>query len=441
MYKWILVLVFCFLFNKHTWGSSLEIRSKSLKNTEVSVFVYEKDNFYLVTEGRFSKKGSFRTEISDGRYYFVRLKGVNDKTFMLWGDAVNTKIEVNINDFNNSIIKGSPQNVFIFADYERIEKNDKALQPLREQFLKENPDCYLADIFRLTRNFENRYFSWYTIPGDNVVKLKENYNYDSLITTFVKVGDGITLHPVYLNTIKEVFYESEKEILYAKQFLTELLNRMNPYKSGYDFLCKELYQLFKYRSSEPHYDALYLDLLEKHIQNKSFLWLSSSDSLNALYEVRDRANVQLYTYAKDISLRDSTFKKVNISDAVSEHEINLVLFWNPQGEGYRKVIDSLRNEYKGFLEKNNIGIVLVCTNKDKEMWMSAVSSINEPSWIYLQDRLELKVLDSSYLIKDKKPWIFLMTRESLMIGSRFHDLQMIETYVQYYQKNRNTVFK
>lgn len=136
--------------------------------------------------------------------------------------------------------------------------------------------------------------------------------------------------------------------------------------SIYQFLCVEL--LNKYASSGiMGHDAVYVHLAEKYYLPQKATWSDSATLAKIQESVFYLKPTLIGSYAPRITgLNKDSTKAVVIDSIIFKHDFTIIAFWDPNCSHCKTEMPLLTNLWRDTLQYQNIGLVGVCIDRDKE---------------------------------------------------------------------------
>lgn len=450
-----------FSFAGETKGYDLKFTVKGLKEGSNCILAHYHYNFQLKNDSiKSNAKGEFEfkgeEKYPEGMYMIIFPGASPNKMYFdfVMDAGQNFSLQTDTVDYvKNMKVKGSEENK-VFFDYQHfIMKEQKLIEPLREQFkkVKDNKDSSkllqekMMVIDKEVKNYK--------------LDLAKN-NPQMFITKLLKATDEpeIPEAPVQQDGTKDTlfayhFYKthfwdnfdfSDERMLRTpvfhpkiKQYLDKLTpqvpdsiniaadyiidkGKANP--KVFEYLVNLL--VYDYESSKRMgFDAVFVHLVERYYLTKQVTWVDST----RMYKVAERAYILkpllIGKKAPQIIMQDTTGKTIALHSVKAKYTI--VVFWDYACGHCKKDIPALSELYKNKLKKIGVEVYAVETDNGVKEWKKFIKE-NDLNWINVieEDDYKRAVTKKFYDIY-KTPTTYLLDENKVIKAKNIDNEQMV----------------
>jgi peroxiredoxin len=452
-------------------GYDFKFTVKGLKEGSNCILAHYHYNFQLKKDsvksnalGQFEFKGD--EKYPEGMYLIIFPgASANKKYFDFVMDAgQHFSLETDTADYNKNMkVKGSEENR-IFFDYQHfISKQQKLIEPLREQYKKVKNNKDSAKLLQDQMSVIDKEVKAYK---NNLLQTNSNY----FIVKLLKATDEPTIPEAPVNA------EGKKDTLFAyhyykthfwdnfdfsdermlrtpifhpkiKQYLDKLTPQIpDSINIAVDYLIEKGRahpEVFKYlinllvydyeSSKRMGFDAVFVHIVEKYYLTKQVTWIDST----RLYKVSERAYILkpllLGKKAPPIIMQDTTGKTVPLYDVKARYTI--VIFWDYACGHCKTDIPALHDLYKTKLKAMGVEVYAVETDNGLKEWKKFIRDHNL-SWINVieEDDYKRAVTKKFYDIY-KTPIMYLLD-ENKIIKAKHIDNKQLVNFIEMLEKEK-----
>jgi peroxiredoxin len=460
------------LYAEETKGYELKFTVKGLKEGSNCILAHYHYNFQLKKDSVTSNaKGEFvfkgEDKYPEGMYLIIFPKAsANKKYFDFVMDAgQHFSLETDTVDYiKNMKVKGSEENKVFFEYQHFITKQQKQIEPLREQFkkVKNNKDSAkllqdkMSVIDKDVKAYKNN-----VLQANNkmfIAKLLKATDEPEIPESpIMPDGKKDTLFPFryYKAHFWDNFDFSDERMLRTpifhpkiKQYLDKLTVQMpDSINVSVDYLIekgKAHPEVFKYlvnllvyeyeSSKRMGFDAVFVHIVERYYLTKQVTWLDST----RMYKVSERAYILkpllIGKKAPAITMKDTTGKTVPLYDVKGKYTV--VIFWDYACGHCKKDIPALHDLYKTKLKAMGVEVYAVETDSGVKEWKKFIRDHNL-SWINVieEDDYKRAVTKKFYDIY-KTPIMYLLD-ENKIIKAKHLDNDQLVNFIEMLEKEKN----
>jgi peroxiredoxin len=461
------------LFAGDIKGYDLKFTVKGLKEGSKCIIAHYHYNFQLKKDSvNANAKGEFEFKGEDkypeGMYLIIFPDASPNKKYFdfVMDPEQHFSMETDTMDYvKNMKVKGSAENT-LFFDYQHfIAKEQKLIEPLRDQFkrVKNNKDS--AKLLQDKMSVIDKEVKAYKA---NLVKTNDKM----FITKLLKATDEPEIPeapPADANGKKDTLFAyhyykthfwdnfdfSDERMLRTPVFhpkIKQYLDKLTPQipdsiNIGVDYLIersKANPEVFKYMvnllvydyesSKNMGFDAVFVHMVQKYYMTDQVNWLDST----RMYKVKERAYILnpllLGKKAPQIVMQDSTGKSVALHDVKAKYTI--VVFWDYACGHCKKDIPALSELYKTKLKKMGVEVYAVETDSGVKEWKKFIKE-HGLDWINVieEDDYKRAVTKKFYDIY-KTPIMYLLD-ENKIIKAKHLDNEQLVNFIEMLEKDKS----
>lgn len=466
----LLVLFSSVLFAGDTKGYDLKFTVKGLKENSNCILAHYHYNFQLKNDSvRSNAKGEFEfkgeEKYPEGMYLIIFPDASpNKKYFDFVMDGIqHFSLETDTMDYvKNMKIKGSEENK-IFFDYQHfIMKEQKLIEPLREQFrkvkdkdsskllqdkmmvidkevktyktdlAKNNPQMFITKLLKATDEPE---IPEAPVQPDGKKDTLFAYHYykthfwDNFDFSDERMLRTPIFHPKIKQYLDKLTPQTPDSINIAVDYIIDK-GKANP--KVFEYLVNLL--VYDYESStRMGFDAVFVHLVERYYLTKQVTWVDST----RMYKVAERAYILkpllIGKKAPQIIMQDSTGKVMALHSVKAKYTI--VVFWDYGCGHCKKEIPELYELYKNKLKKLGVEVYAVETDNGLKEWKKFIKD-HDLNWINVieEDDYKRAVVKKFYDIY-KTPTVYLLD-ENKIIKAKNIDSEQLEKFIEMLEKEK-----
>jgi peroxiredoxin len=436
----------CILAHYHY---NFQLKKDSVKSNENGEFIFKEENKY--PQGMYL---IIFPDASPNKKYF---------DFVMDADQHFT-METDTSDYiRNMKIKGSDENK-VFYDYQHfISKQQKLIEPLRDQSkkLKNNKDSskIIQDKMTVIDN-EVKSYKKTMLEANNklfIAKLLKATDEPEIPTAPIGPDgkkDTLFAYHYYKAHFWDNFDFSDERMLRTPIFhpkIKQYLDKLTPQipdsiNVSVDYLLekgKANPEVFKYlinllvydyeSSKRMGFDAVFVHIVEKYYLTKQVTWIDST----RMYKVTERAYILkpllIGKKAPPIIMQDTTGKPIPLYTIKANYTI--VVFWDYACGHCKKDIPALHELYKTKLKAMGVEVYAVETDSGLKEWKKFIKE-NNLSWINVieQDDYKRAVTKKFYDIY-KTPIVYLLD-ENKVIKAKHIDNEQLINFIEMLEKEK-----
>jgi len=452
-------------------GYDLKFTVKGLKEGSNCILAHYHYNFQLKKDsvksnakGEFEFKGT--EKYPEGMYLIIFPDASPNKKYFdfVMDDVQNFSMETDTTDYIKSMkVKGSEQNR-LFFDYQHfISKQQKLIEPLREQFkkIKNNKDsAKLLQDKMSAIDKEVKAYKAELLKTNNslfITKLLKATDEPEIPEAPVQADgkkDTLFAYHYYKTHFWDNFDFSDERMLRTPIFhpkIKQYLDKLTPQipdsiNIGVDYLIergKANPEVFKYlvnllvydyeSSKRMGFDAVFVHIVDKYYMTNQVNWLDST----RMYKVKERAFILkpllLGKKAQNISMQDSTGKTVSLWDVKAKYTI--VIFWDYSCGHCKKDVPALSELYKSKLKKMGVEVFAVETDDGVDEWKKFIREHNL-NWVNVIEQDDYKRAVTKKLWDIYKTPIVYLLDENKIIKAKHLDNEQLENFIEMLEKEK-----
>lgn len=458
-------------FSQEKKGYDLKFVVKGMKEGSNCILAHYHYNFQLKKDsvksnakGEFEFKGT--EKYPEGMYLIIFADAPANKKYFdfVMDEGQNFSIETDTADYIKDMkVKGSEENK-IFFDYQHfIAKEQKLVEPLREEYkkIKNNKDSAkllqdkMSAIDKEVKAYKNTVVS--SNPKMFVSKLLKATD-EPEIPEAPMMADGkkdtLFAYHYYKAHFWDNFDFSDERMLRTPIFhpkIKQYLDKLTPQipdsiNIGVDYLIEKSKanpEVFKYMvnlliydyesSKRMGFDAVFVHIVDKYYLTKQVTWVDSA----RMYKIAERAYILkpllIGKKAPPITMQDSTGKAVSLYDVKAKYTI--VVFWDYSCGHCKKEIPALSEIYKSKLKAMGVEVYGVETDSGLKDWKKFIKD-NDLKWINVieEDDYKRAVVKKFYDIY-KTPIIYLLD-ENKIIKAKQIDNEQLVSFIEMLEKEK-----
>jgi len=452
-------------------GYDLKFTVKGLKEGSNCILAHYHYNFQLKKDsvksnakGEFEFKGT--EKYPEGMYLIIFPDASPNKKYFdfVMDDVQNFSMETDTTDYIKSMkVKGSEQNR-LFFDYQHfISKQQKLIEPLREQFkkIKNNKDsAKLLQDKMSAIDKEVKAYKAELLKTNNslfITKLLKATDEPEIPEAPVQADgkkDTLFAYHYYKTHFWDNFDFSDERMLRTPIFhpkIKQYLDKLTPQipdsiNIGVDYLIergKANPEVFKYlvnllvydyeSSKRMGFDAVFVHIVDRYYMTNQVNWLDST----RMYKVKERAFILkpllLGKKAQNISMQDSTGKTVSLWDVKAKYTI--VIFWDYSCGHCKKDVPALSELYKSKLKKMGVEVFAVETDDGVNDWKKFIREHNL-NWVNVIEQDDYKRAVTKKLWDIYKTPIVYLLDENKIIKAKHLDNEQLENFIEMLEKEK-----
>ncbi|MCW3072059.1 MAG: hypothetical protein JWO44_1949 [Bacteroidetes bacterium] len=454
-----------------TKGYDLKFTVKGLKEGSNCILAHYHYNFQLKKDSvKSNAKGEFEfkgeEKYPEGMYLIIFPDASPNKKYFdfVMDDVQNFTLETDTTDYIKGMkVKGSEENR-IFFDYQHfISKEQKLIEPLREQFkkIKNNKDSskLLQDKMSAIDKEVKAYKAELLQTNSKlfISKLLKATDEPEIPEAPVQADgkkDTLFAYHYYKTHFWDNFDFSDERMLRTPIFhpkIKQYLDKLTPQipdsiNIGVDYLIergKANPEVFKYlvnllvydyeSSKRMGFDAVFVHIVDKYYMTNQVNWLDST----RMYKVKERAFILkpllLGKKAQNISMQDSTGKTVSLWDVKAKYTI--VVFWDYSCGHCKKDIPALNELYKSKLKKMGVEVFAVETDDGLKEWKKFIKE-HDLNWVNVIEQDDYKRAVTKKLWDIYKTPIMYLLDENKVIKAKHLDNEQLENFIEMLEKEK-----
>ncbi|MCW3105427.1 MAG: hypothetical protein JWO09_3867 [Bacteroidetes bacterium] len=453
-------------------GYDLKFTVKGLKEGSNCILAHYHYNFQLKKDSvKSNAKGEFEfkgeEKYPEGMYLIIFPDASPNKKYFdfVMDDVQNFSMETDTTDYIKDMkVKGSEQNR-LFFDYQHfISKQQKLIEPLREQFKKiqNNKDSSkllqdkMSAIDKEVRAYKAELLK--TNSQLFIAKLLKATDEPEIPEAPVQADgkkDTLFAYHYYKTHFWDNFDFSDERMLRTPIFhpkIKQYLDKLTPQipdsiNIGVDYLIergKANPEVFKYlvnllvydyeSSKRMGFDAVFVHIVDKYYMTNQVNWLDST----RMYKVKERAFILkpllLGKKAQNISMQDTTGKTVSLWDVKAKYTI--VIFWDYACGHCKKDVPALSELYKSKLKKMGVEVFAVETDDGVKEWKKFIKEHNL-NWVNVIEQDDYKRAVTKKLWDIYKTPIVYLLDENKIIKAKHLDNEQLESFIEMLEKEKN----
>ncbi len=293
--------------------------------------------------------------------------------------------------------------------------NDEMLK-IKEDFIRNNPETFVAKIFRLT-----------TDPVLPEAPVKEDGTKDSLyLYTFFKehywenmdFTDGSLVRtPVFHGRLER--FITQVVIQHPDSVIKELDLLIKKTENAPDlFKYVVWYLTFHYETSQiMGHDAVFVHLVDKYYRSGKAFWVSEASLQKILQRADKLSPILIGKIAPNMALLDTSLKAYTQLWAIKA-KYTVMIFWDPGCGHCKKEIEHINTFWKENGSKYDIKIYSVCTDTNLTSWKKLIEEKQIDDWINVNGTRS--ALGNYHELYDvfSTPLIFILDEEKKIIAKK-----------------------
>jgi peroxiredoxin len=453
-------------------GYDLKFTVKGLKEGSNCIIAHYHYNFQLKKDSvKSNAKGEFEfkgeEKYPSGMYLIIFPDASANKKYFdfVMDDVQNFSLETDTTDYIKGMkVKGSEENRIFFEYQHFISKQQKLIEPLREQFkkVKNNKDSskLLQDKMTAIDKEVKAYKTGLEQANSKmfIAKLLKATDEPEIPEAPVQADgkkDTLFVYHYYKTHFWDNFDFSDERMLRTPVFhpkIKQYLDKLTPQipdsiNIGVDYLIergKANPEVFKYlvnllvydyeSSKRMGFDAVFVHIVDKYYTGNQVNWLDST----RMYKVKERAFILkpllLGKKAQNISMQDSTGKTISLYDVKAKYTI--VVFWDYGCSHCKKDIPALSEMYKSKLKKMGVEVFAVETDNGVKEWKKFIKE-HDLNWVNVIEEDDYKRAVTKKLWDIYKTPIMYLLDENKVIRAKHLDNEQLENFIEMLEKEKN----
>ena len=449
-------------FSKEKDAYNIKIKINNLSNTACYMGYHFAEKQYVSDTIKVDAKGNMvfsGTKPLDGGIYLVVTPSKKYFEVIIAGET-EFSMETDTLDFiKNMKVKGSKENEWFYAYLNFMGEKSKMLEPLNKKmeqyksnkdsadairkrmskidsevkeykinFMKAQPNSFLAKIFRTSQDPE--------VP--EAPKLPNGRTDSTFAYKYFKAHffDGVDfsdarllrtplLYNKYKQYLEKLTYQIPDSIAEACVYLCE---KAKANKEVFKYTV--VYTTSTYESSKiMGMDAVFVRLVEDYYNTGQAFWADST----LMFKITDRARILkpllLGKKAPNLLLYDNK-KQIQQLWAVKS-KYTILCFWDPDCSHCKKAVPQLADTYHKSLKAKGFEVFAVCTETEEAKWLKFIED-NKLDWINVAD-LELHNHFRSIYDISSTPVIYILNEKKEIIAKKL-GVEQVEDFMDNYIK-------
>lgn len=445
-------------------GSASLVQSKALYNWDITFKVkglqagdtclvayylsdkqYIKDTLYPDASGTIRYRSEKGDSLDPGIFMLVT-PGMKYFEFILVEEKFS--LETQLADMVNGMkVKGSEENRLFFEYLQFIETKQKQAEKLKEdeeknkdaliaideevrnyknQFIDNNPNAFIAKVFRASRDPE--------IPTDGPKgedgKLDKGFQYQYYKQHYLDgidfSDDRLLRTPVFQARIKDylnrVTVQDPDSIIAA---IDQVIDRSRSNKEVFRFCIITAMNLYA-GTKIMCFDKIYVHIAGKYYVSGEAVWVDSTQ----MAKIKERYYKMVYnncnSRAVNLIMQDTSGKTRQLYDLKADYTV--LVFWAYDCGHCKKEIPQLHELYKEYRDKG-VSVYAVSTKPDLQKWKDFIKEKDVGEWINVADP-ENKTNFRTFYDVYSTPVVYLLDKDKKIIGKRL-DVENLRKFINH----------
>lgn len=327
-------------------------------------------------------------------------------------------------------VKNNKDSAKIVSD--KIAVIDKDVKNYKLNFIKTNPNTFVATLFRAMEEPE--------VPeapllanGKKDTTFAYHYYKAHFFDNIDFTDDRILRTPIFHNKIKQYMDKLTPQIPDSLDISADyLIEKARPNQEMFKYLVYWL--TYTYESSKiMGMDAVFVHMVDRYYVTKQAFWVDSTQLYKITNRGRELAPLLLGKKAPPISMPDSTGKYINLWDVKAKYTV--VIFWDHGCGHCKKEMPKLVDAYNKSLKAKGVVVYAVETEDKPEEWKKFIRE-NHMDFINVQELDDYKraVTKKIYDIYST-PVIYLLDENKIIRAKRI-DSEQLETLIDAVEKEK-----